>query len=114
MNSSMLDSLEQMLQQGKDSPLLRFGLGNEYFKRKDYARAITHLLKAVELDVKYSAAWKLLGRAYTESGDKPAAISAFERGIHVAQQQGDQQAMKEMQVFVRRLQRSDAHSDHRP
>jgi len=34
------------------------------------------------------------------------AIDSYTRGIAVAEKKGDKQAMKEMQVFVRKLQRS--------
>jgi len=54
---------------------------------------------------KYSAAWKLLGKALAESGDQAAAIEAFDQGIAVAEEKGDKQAAKEMQVFRRRAEK---------
>lgn len=59
----MLEKLEQMLASGKDSALLRFSIGSEHFKHGDPAAAAAHLRKAVALDPKYAAAWKLLGKA---------------------------------------------------
>lgn len=98
--------LETMLAAGTDNALLRFGLGNAYLARREFAIAVQHLRSAIEQDPHYSAAWKLLGKALTETGDASQAIAAYERGIAVAQAKGDLQAAKEMGVFLKRLQKS--------
>jgi hypothetical protein len=66
------------------------------------------LREAIAFDPHYSAAWKLLGRALAEGGDPAAAADACERGIAVARERGDEQAAKEMGVFLRRLQKPAA------
>ena len=92
-----------MLAAGKDSPLLRFGLGNEFLKCGDAEAAATHLRRAVALDPGYSAAWKLLGKALCAAQRDDDALAAWHEGIAAAQRKGDKQAMREMEVFVRRL-----------
>ncbi|NMX67871.1 hypothetical protein HBO15_11005 [Pseudomonas sp. WS 5111] len=101
----MLESLEKMLAKGVDNSLLRFGLGKGYLDLKDNAKAAEHLGKCVGFDPKYSAAWKLLGKAHTALGDKSAARQAWEQGIAAAQAHGDKQAEKEMAVFLKKLDR---------
>ena len=101
----LLENLEAMLARGQDSALLRFGLGGEYLKLRQYDRAIEHLRRALEFDPGYSAAWRQLGRAYTESGAQEEAIATYEEGIRRAEAKGDLQAVKEMRVFLKRLQR---------
>ncbi|MGU9857745.1 hypothetical protein [Pseudomonas sp. LF245] len=101
----MLDSLEKMLAKGVDSSLLRFGLGKGYLDLKDNAKAAEHLQKCVEFDPKYSAAWKLLGKAQLGLEDRAAARLAWEQGIVAAQAHGDKQAEKEMTVFLKKLDR---------
>jgi len=96
---------ESMLAQGRDNALLRFSLGNEYLKAGDAAKAAEHLNRAVEHDPKYSAAWKLLGRALTDTEAWPEALVAYQQGIAVAEARGDKQAAKEMGVFARRIQK---------
>jgi Tfp pilus assembly protein PilF len=96
-------SLEKLLASGKDGALLRFGLGDAYLKSGDASRAAEHLRQAVALDRSYSAAWKLLGKALASAGDSGAALAAYRAGIDAAERKGDKQAMKEMQVFARRL-----------
>lgn len=103
--SSAIANFEKMLAAGKDSALLRFGLGNEYFKAGDFGMAAGHLQRAVALDRNYSAAWKLLGKALSELGQFAAALNAYEGGIAAADAQGDQQAGKEMRVFANRLRK---------
>ena len=77
----MRESLEKMLAKGVDNSLLRFGLGKGYLDLKDNAKAAEHLHKCVEFDPKYSAAWKLLGKAQLGLGDNAAARQAWEKGI---------------------------------
>lgn len=99
----MIESFEKMLAQGKDNPLLRFSLGNEYLKSGSADQAVMHLRAAVALDANYSAAWKLLGKALTDAHDVNGARDAYTRGIATANAKGDKQAAKEMGVFLKRL-----------
>ena len=101
--SPALANFEKMLAAGKDSPLLRFALGNEYLKVDDAAHAAIHLAQAVALDPNYTAAWKLYGKALAAAGRPGDALAAYRNGIEVARAQGDKQAEKEMRVFARRL-----------
>ncbi len=98
-------NLEALLARGQDNALLRFSLGNLYLQRDDPAAAVAHLQQAVAHDATYSAAWKLLGRALLGNGDNDGARRAWEQGIEVASARGDMQAVREMQVFLRRLER---------
>ena len=98
--------LEALLATGKDSALLRFGLGMHYLQAGDASRAAVHLRRAVEQDGDYSAAWKLLGKALTQEGDSQAAMAAYRDGIAAAERRGDKQAGKEMAVFLKRLEKA--------
>lgn len=100
-----IDNFERMLEQGRDGALLRFSLGNEYLGADDPGRAAGHLRRAVELDPDYSAAWKALGKALERDGDRAGAAAAYRAGVDAAGRRGDKQAAKEMQVFLRRLER---------
>ena len=101
----MTERFEAMLAAGRDDVLLRFGLGNEYLRAGDAARAAGHLQRAVEIDPGYSAAWKLLGKALAQSGDAAGAIAAYRQGIAAATAKGDKQAAREMAVFLKRLEK---------
>lgn len=99
----MIESLEKMLAKGMDNSLLRFGLGKAYLDQGNYPQAAEHLARCVAHDAKYSAAWKLLGKAHKAAGNAAAARQAWEQGIEAARGQGDKQAEKEMAVFLRKL-----------
>jgi len=98
-----LENFLAMLAAGRDNALLRYSLGNEYLKQGDAAQAAEHLRRAVEHDPKYSAAWKLLGKALADSNALTDALAAYQQGITVAEARGDKQAAKEMGVFARRI-----------
>ncbi len=101
--SALIDNLEAMLAKGQDNALLRFGLGQAYFNEKNYARAREHLTEATLQDKNNSAAWKILGKTLVELGELDAAITTYQSGIDIAETRGDKQAAKEMQVFLRRI-----------
>jgi predicted Zn-dependent protease len=101
--SPALAQFEKMLAAGRDSALLRFSLGNECLKTGDASRAALHLRQAVAFDPGYSAAWKLLGKALMLAELPAEALAAYRDGIAAAERKGDKQAMREMQVFARRL-----------
>jgi predicted Zn-dependent protease len=100
-----LENFLAMLEKGRDAPLLRFSLGNEYMKLNQPVEAAVHLRQAVTLDPAYSAAWKLLGKALADGQALPDALAAYRQGISVAEARGDKQAAKEMTVFARRIEK---------
>lgn len=100
---TLIENLERLLEQGQDDALLRFSLGSAKLKKGETGSAIEHLRLAVEHDPQYSAAWKLYGKALAEAGHTDDAQAAYRQGIEVATQRGDQQAVKEMEVFLNRL-----------
>ena len=104
-------SLERLIAEGKDSATLRFALGTAYLKQEKTTHAIRHLGAAVEMNPGYSAAWKLLGKAYAGIDQIEDARRSYEQGIAVALERGDAQAAREMQVFLRRLNAAASQPD---
>jgi predicted Zn-dependent protease len=103
--STILPNLLKLIGTPRDGALLRYSIGNEYVKQGDTAEALVHLRAAVERDPNYSAAWKVLGKTLAEAGALQEALTAYRSGIAVATQRGDRQAVKEMGVFARRLEK---------
>ena len=101
-----IENLKTMLDQGQDSLILRFGLGQALIKSDEPEEAIGHLLKALEFDAEYSAAFKLLGKAYMQTQQNDLAKATYEKGIQIAENKGDIQAAKEMKVFLKRLNKT--------
>lgn len=103
---SIRDNLLRMLKNGQDNALLRFSLGNEFFKADDPAGAMPHLEAAVRHDPDYSAAWKLLGKARVATNRPADAAEAYRAGIEAAGRKGDVQAAREMGVFLKRIEKT--------
>lgn len=108
MDSGALDKLRKQIGGSRDGALLRVSIGNLLLAANDAAAAVAEFRAALEFDPDYSAAWKMLGRALSDANDNASAIDAYEKGIAVANQRGDKQAAREMEVFLRRLRKSEA------
>ena len=105
MGHDLIANLEALLAKGSDGATLRLALASRYLDAGNAAAAVKHAEAAVGLDPEYSAAWRALGEALTAAGRLVEAEQSYERGIAVAERRGDQQAAKEMRVFVKRLRR---------
>jgi Tfp pilus assembly protein PilF len=103
---ALRQNLELMLERGQDSPLLRYSLGLECLKSGELVTAIDHLRQALNQNPRYSAAWKALGEAHAKAGSPDRAADVYERGIAAARESGDIQAVKEMEVFLKRLRKA--------
>lgn len=101
--SDPIKNFEALLAQGQDNVLIRYSLGLAYLQQENYATAVDHFAKALAFDPMYSAAWKGYGKALSGNQQLQEAITAYTRGIEVADKKGDKQAVKEMTVFLRRL-----------
>ena len=108
---SMTERLIKMLESGRDDPMLRFGLGSAFFNEDRFEEAVEHLEACIRQDEDYSAAYKLLGKSAYQLGDLDRAQSVFERGLAIAQKQGDKQTEKEIRVFQKKIGRQKEQSD---
>ena len=97
------EKLEALLAAGKDAPQLRVSLAQACLARDDAGAAIDHLQQALNMDADYTAAWKFYGRALLAAGRVPEARAAWQSGLDAAERHGDRQAGREMQVFMKRL-----------
>ncbi len=100
----------KLLERDPENPMVLYSLGNELFKERRYSEARGYLSRAVENKQDYSVAYRMLGRALYELGEDAEARRVFERGREVAASNGDLQTVKEIDVFVRRLERREAGS----
>ncbi|MGV2905258.1 tetratricopeptide repeat protein [Achromobacter sp. AGC25] len=104
----MIERLEAMLAKGTDNMLLRFSLGKAYAEQDCFREAEPHLRAALAFDPAYSVAWKWLGKACQGQGNLDGARAAWTAGLEAAQARGDKQVEKELQVFIKRLDKQAA------
>ena len=83
-------------------------LGIELFKEERYGEAKEHLARAVENKPDYSVAYRTLGRTHYELHENAEARRVFETGREVARRNGDLQTIKEIDVFMKRLEKREA------
>jgi Tfp pilus assembly protein PilF len=96
-------ALEEMLAKGNDNLLLRYTLGTVCLKDGDTEQAVEHLEAALKQDPQHSASWKAYGKALVTLKRNEEAVTAYTRGIEIAEEKGDVQAAKEMKVFLKRI-----------
>jgi predicted Zn-dependent protease len=97
----------KLLERDPDNPMVLYSLGNELFKEGRYWEARDLLQRAVENKPDYSVAYRMLGRAHFELHENPEARKVFLKGKEVAQDNGDLQTVREIDVFLRRLEKRE-------
>src|SRR5258708_32619800 len=89
-----------------DDPEVRFGLAGAYLASEQAENAVTEYRETIRLKPDYSAAHRGLGRALERAGRTGEAIAAYKQGLEDATRNGDLQTVKEIEVFLRRLEKS--------
>ena len=107
METSRAEMFRKLLEKDPDNPMILFSLGNELFKEGRYPEAREHLARAVENKPDYSVAYRTLGRAHYELHENAEARRVFTKGREVAQENGDLQTVREIDVFMRRLEKRE-------
>ncbi len=108
MNASRTEMFRRLLERDPNNPMVLYSLGNELFKEGRHQEAREHLRRAVENKPDYSVAYRMLGRAHYELREDAEAREVFTKGREVATDNGDLQTVKEIDVFLRRLERRAA------
>ncbi|HEV2247620.1 MAG TPA: tetratricopeptide repeat protein [Terriglobia bacterium] len=101
-----LEAFEEMAAKAPENVMVRYSLGREYLKAKRYAEAERELREALRLKPDYSAAWRELGKALTGLERLDEAREVYTRGAEVACEKGDLQTQREIEVFLRRLEKA--------
>ena len=105
MGASRAEMFRKLLDRDPENPMVLYSLGNELFKEGQHSEASEYLSRAVRNKPDYSVAYRTLGRALFELGEDEEAARVFAEGREVAQGNGDLQTSKEIDVFVRRLEK---------
>ena len=107
METPRADMFRKLLERNPENPMVLYSLGNELFKEKKYSEAREYLSRAVRNKPDYSVAHRTLGRTLYELGEDAEARRVFAEGREVARENGDLQTVKEIDVFVRRLEKRE-------
>ena len=96
---------KEVAEEMPDDPVVRFGLAGAYLDAGQPENAVREYRETIRLKPDYSAAHRGLGRALERAGRIPEAIAAYQQGLEIATRNGDLQTAKEIDVFLRRLER---------
>ncbi len=95
--------LKEGIRAEPNDPVGYYVLGMEYAKLRRHLDAIGAFEKALELLPDYAAAYRELGKSLRDAGRKREAEETWGKGVVVAQQRKDTQALKELLVLLKRL-----------
>jgi predicted Zn-dependent protease len=105
METSRAEMFRRLLERDPENPMVLYSLGNELFKEEKHFEAREYLERAVRHKPDYSVAYRMLGRTLYELRQDTEARRVFAEGREVAERNGDLQTVKEIDVFVRRLEK---------
>ncbi|MBI2462303.1 MAG: tetratricopeptide repeat protein [Candidatus Rokubacteria bacterium] len=88
-----------------DDPVARFGLATACLEAGRAEEAVAEFREVLRLKPDYTAAYRGLGRALERLGRSEEAKAVYREGIALAPKTGDLQTGKEMEVFLKRLEK---------
>ena len=101
-----IEEFKEVAELMPDDPVVRFGLAGAYLEAGQAESAIIEYEETIRLKPDYSAAHRGLGRALERAGRIAEARAAYVKGLEVATGTGDLQTKKEIEVFLRRLEKT--------
>jgi uncharacterized protein HemY len=104
---SPLEAFEEMAAKAPENVVVRYSLGREYLKAKRYSEAERELREALRLKPDYSAAYRELGKSLVGLERPDEAREIFTKGAAIACEKGDLQTQREIEVFLRRLEKAE-------
>lgn len=104
MDEERIAMFKEVLKVDPNDPVVYFGLGQEYMHSSMHGEAAEAFQSAVRLNPNYSAAYRYLGESLEKSGQSQKAKEVYEKGIPIAEKQGDLEASKAMKAFLKRVQ----------
>lgn len=83
-----------------EDAMVWYGLGSEYFKLEEWAKATEALRRVLEINVDYTAAYQMLGAALMNQGESDEARRVWQEGIKTAERTGAWKAGQHMQGLL--------------
>jgi Flp pilus assembly protein TadD len=101
-----IDEFREVVEIMPDDPVVRIGHAGANLDAGRADAAAVEYQEAIRLKPDYSAAHRGLGRALERAGRIAEAKAAYAKGLEVARTTGDLQTGKEIEVFLRRLEKT--------
>lgn len=94
---------EDVLTLDPEDPLANYSLGNLYLGQGQVQKALPLLQQAITTDPRYSVAYLALGKTYEALGNPLQAIETYQKGVAIAQKQGDLMPLQSMELRLQAL-----------
>ncbi len=104
MSEARIAALQHLLQQEPHDTMLLFGLGNDYYELGQFADAIDHFERALQVDPHYAAVYVRLAWAYDGQQQPDLARRTLERGHDAIERSADRNLMAERDDLWEQLQ----------
>lgn len=106
-NNSRLSQLFKLLELQKDDAFIHYAIAMECSKSQNLPETVEWLLKTLQLDSKYLAAYYHLAQAYIALHQIEEALHTLQRGIILAKELKDQKSLAELQNTKMNLELED-------
>lgn len=103
-DDSRIQKFQLLLAKDPQDPMLHYGLGIELSRSGRFEEAVGSFEEAIRVNPKYTAAYRQLGKSLETLGRNEEAQRAYQDGIALGLETGDLQTVKEMKVFLKRLE----------
>lgn len=104
-SESKINDFLELAELTPEDELVHYGLAQEYMKVGQFQKAVASLRRVIELKPDYAAAYRELGKALERGGNPEEAKDSFFEGRRLAEHHGDGQTVKEINVFLKRLEK---------
>jgi tetratricopeptide (TPR) repeat protein len=110
---SRINDFLELAELTPEDELVHYGLAQEYMKAGRFEEAAVSLERVIELKPDYAAAYREMGKALERAGNLEAAKDSFLTGRRLAEQHGDGQTVKEIDVYLKRIEKKNPVSSTR-
>ena len=100
MSQSRIEIFEAMARSQPGDAMVWYGLGSEYLKLEEWAKASQALRHVIEVNPDYTAAYQMLGTALLNQGQVEEARRAWQEGIKAAERTGAWKAGQHMEGLL--------------
>jgi tetratricopeptide (TPR) repeat protein len=110
---SRINDFLELAELTPEDELVHYGLAQEYMKVGRFEDAAASLKRVIELKPDYAAAYRERGKALEKTGNLEEAKGSLLEGRRLAEQHGDGQTVKEIDVYLKRIEKKNAASGTR-
>jgi len=100
MAENRIESLKNLVAQNPGDSFARYGLAMACASAGDYAQAVEHYQKLLEVNPKYVAAYYHGGQSLEKLGKLEEARELYRRGIHISTEIGDLHTRSELEAVL--------------